>query len=455
MLIARKMRPALVALILSLGWMMPNSGAFAQGGLAIIRDAEIEGIIRAYTNPLFDVAGIPAQSVKIRLINKNSLNAFVAGGRNIFIHTGLLTASKSPDEVIGVLAHEIGHIEGGHLVRTRAAIEEAGTMQLLGTVLGVIAAVGTKNAEAGQAIMLGSQSSAAKVFMKYSRTQESAADQAAMRLMDATERSSKGLENFLSLLGEQEVLTRRLQDPYAQTHPLSRDRIQTLRHHIANSPFSGREPTPDEILSHAIMVAKIKAFFNSLRETLRDYPETDQSFPARYARTIGYYRDGQIKKALPMINQLIAEMPKNPYLLELKGQMLFEFARADEALEAYTKAVALAPKEPLIIMELARVELEIGTPELLDRAIEHYKAAHRLGSANGFTWKQLGIAYGRKGDMTMSSLALAEAELRRRQWSNAEYHANRALNALKPGTPEHLQAQDILEAIKTVKSRKK
>ncbi|MEG3619179.1 M48 family metalloprotease [Magnetovibrio sp. PR-2] len=451
----RMYRLPLVALIISLGWMMPNSGALAQGGLAIIRDAEIEGILRAYTTPLFEAAGIPPKSVKIRLINRNSLNAFVAGGRNIFVHTGLLTASKGPDAVIGVLAHEIGHIEGGHLVRTRAAIKEAGTMQVLGTLLGVIAAVGTKNSEAGQAIILGSQSAATNTFMKYSRTQESAADQAAMRLMDETERSSKGLESFLSQLGEQEVLTRRLQDPYAQTHPLSRDRIQTLRNHITSSPYSKRAPTEDELLSHAIVVAKIKAFFNPFRNTLRAYPESDTSFPARYARTIAYYRDAQIDKALPMINQLIAEMPKNPFLRELKGQMLFEFARADEALEAYTQAVQLAPDEPLIIMELARVELEVGTPDMLDKAIGHYKAVHRLGGANGFTWKQLGIAFGRKGDMTMSSLALAESELRTGQIQNAEYHANRALDGLKVGSPEHLQAQDILEAIKTVKSRRK
>ena len=434
---------------------MPNSGAFAQGGLAIIRDAEIEGILQAYTTPLFEAAGIPPQSVKIRLIRSNSLNAFVAGGRNIFIHTGLLTASKGPDAVIGVLAHETGHIEGGHLVRTRAAIEDASTMQILGTILGVVAAVGAQNAEAGQAIMLGSQSSATNIFMKYSQTQESAADQAAMRLLETTERSSKGLEGFLSQLGEQEVLTRRLQDAYAQTHPLSRDRILTLQNHIANSPFSERKPTEDELLSHAILVAKIKAFFNSLRETLRDYPQSDQSFPARYARTIGYYRDAQLDKALPMVDELIAEMPKNPFLQELKGQMLFEFARVDEALAAYIKAVELAPKEPLIIMELARVELESGKPELLDDAISHYKTVHRLGGASGFSWKQLGIAYGRKGEMALSSLALAESELRTGQLNNAEYHANRALNELKTGSREHLQAQDILEAIKSYKSRHK
>ncbi|MCW8916882.1 MAG: M48 family metalloprotease [Magnetovibrio sp.] len=444
----------MIATLMAFCWMMPNSDAFAQGGRAIIRDAEIEGIIRAYLSPILVAANLSPDSVQVRLIQNDSLNAFVSGGRKIYIHTGLLTSSKGPDAVIGVLAHETGHIDGGHLSRTRAAIEDASMVQLLGTILGTVAAVGSKNAEAGQALILGSQSTARNIFLKYSRTQESAADQAAIRLLEATGRSTRGLEEFLSQLGDQEILSTQLQDPYAQTHPLSRERIDTLRAHIAQSPYSDTPPSQEDVYAHAIMVAKLKAFINPLRQTLLDYPESDQSFPARYARVIGYYRDTQLKKALPLLDQLISEMPKNPYLMELKGQMLFEFARPDEALIAYQKSVELSPDEPLILMELARVELESGKPELLDSAISHYQKVHRLGAANSFSWQQLGIAYGRKGDMALSSLSMAEAEYRRGQLSNAEYHAGKAETLLKVGSREHLHAQDLLQAIKVVKARR-
>jgi len=443
-----------IALVATLVWMMPNSAAFAQGGRTIIRDAEIEGIIRAYSAPLFVAAGMPAESVKIRLIQDPSLNAFVAGGRNIFIHTGLLLESKGPDALIGVIAHETGHIEGGHLNRTRAAIEGASMVQLIGTLLGVAAAVGSGRADVGQAVMLGSQSSGQRIFMKHSRTQESAADQAAMRLLQDTQRSARGLEGFLSQLGDQDILTPRLQDPYAQTHPLSRERVDTLRAYIATSPYSDKPPSDADVEAHAIMVAKLFAFINPFIQTMRKYPETDQSFPARYARVIAHYRQADLKTALPLLNTLIDEMPNNPFLWEFKGQMLFEHARPEEALVAYRKSYALIPDEPLILMELARVELEVGTPELLDQSIEHFAAAHRLGAANAFSWRQLGIAFGRKGDMGMSSLALAESELRTGQLANAKYHAGRAVELLKTGSRAHLQAQDVLEAIKVAKARR-
>lgn len=452
--VAKPFGQRLIAFVLVtvLGGMMPNSQAFAQGP-TLIRDAEVERIIQQYAKPLFEAAGIAPDSVRIRLIQDKSLNAFVAGGRNMYIHTGLLLESKGPDAVIGVMAHETGHIEGGHLSRTRAAIEDASMMQLIGTILGAVAAVGSGRGDVGQAVIMGGQSVGQRSFLNYSRAQESAADQAAIRLLEANERSAKGLEGFLSQLGDQEILNPRLQDPYAQTHPLSRERIDTLRAHIAKSPYSDNQPSEVDEMAHAIMVAKLYAFIEPFRYTMRKYPETDQSFPARYARVIAHYRKPDLKTALPLLDELIAEMPRNPFLLELKGQMLFEHARSHEALEAYRKAFHLLPDEPLFAIELARVELETGDPDLLDSAIEHFRIAHRLKAASSFTWRQLGIAYGRKGDIGMSSLALAESELRAGQLSNAQFHAGRAVETLKKGSSAHIQAQDVLEAVKVAMAR--
>jgi len=345
----------------------------------IIRDAETENIIRSFSVPLFQAAGLSPQAVRIRLIQNKALNAFVAGGQNIFIHTGLILNAKDVDALVGVIAHETGHIEGGHLVRTRDAIENAGAIQLIGTLLGTAAAVATQRGDVGQAVIMGTQSASQRTFFQYSRTQESAADQAAMRLLNATERSGRGLEGFLSQLGDQDILNPRLQDPYAQTHPLSRERVDTLRAFIATSSYSDQPPSDADVQAHAIMVAKLYAFINPFIQTMRKYPESDHSYPARYARVIAHYRNADLKTALPLLDELIGEMPKNPFLLELKGQMLFEHARPDEALAAYRQSYALIPDEPLLLMELARVGLEIGTAELIDVSLEHFAAASPLG----------------------------------------------------------------------------
>ena len=432
--------------------------AFAQTKRSFIRDAEIENIIRAFSAPIFTAAGMEPSDVTIRLIQDKTLNAFVAGGRNIFLHTGLIIESTGPDSLIGVIAHETGHIEGGHLSRTRAAMEDASAIQLIGTILGTIAAVGSGDPRAAQAVIMGSASVSQRTFMKYSRTQESAADQAAMRLLDATERSAKGLEGFFSVLEGQEVLTKRLQDPYVQSHPISRTRVSTLRNFITTSPYSDKEASEADKLAFARMVAKLYGYLEPLQTVLKRYPESNQSFAARYARTIAYYRQPDLKRALVMVEDLMQDSPDDAYLYELKGQMLFEHGRLNDALVAYQKSYQLAPTEQLIVMELARAELETNNPDLLDSAIKHLRRSIHLGGHSSFTWRQLGIAYGRKGDMGLSSLALAESELRIGQLANAEFLATRALKQLKGNDSAFLQAQDIIQSIKThreTKARKK
>lgn len=447
---------AFVAFITLLAIFVPAlipKASFAQGARIMIRDAEIENIIRSLAVPLFQAAGLNPASVRIRLIQNKSLNAFVAGGQNIFIHTGLILNTKGPDALIGVIAHETGHIEGGHLVRTRAAIKEAQAVQLIGTILGTAAAVVAKRGDVGQAVIMGSQGAGARTFMKYSRTQESAADQAAMRLLDATERSGVGLEGFLGQLEGQEVLTQRFQDPYIRSHPLSRDRMDALAKYNQQSPYADKEPSKAEVLAYDRVVAKLYGYIEPLNKVLRRYPESDMSFAARYARAIAYYRAPDLKQALGTINALIDDFPSDAYLFELKGQMLFEHGRAAESYEAYTQAFRLAPNEALIAMELARVELEMDDPALLESAIEHFRLTTRLGGSTPFVWQQMSIAYGRSGNIGMSALARAEYELRTGQLSNAEFFATRATDKLKKGTSDHLQALDILQSIKVARDK--
>lgn len=412
--------------------------------LSFIRDAEIENTIRAYATPLFRAAGLEASSIKIYLVNDKSLNAFVAGGQKLFLNTGIILRSTHPGQIIGVIAHETGHIAGGHLARTREAMKNASAQSILAMVLGGVVAVGGRP-DVGAVIMLGGQQAGLQSFLKYTRTQESAADQAAMSLLDATGQSAVGLREFMELLEDQELLSVERQDAYLRTHPLSRDRITSLDAHIASSPHSGKPESPDFVARHRRMLAKLTGFLNPLGATLRIYKESDDSLESRYARAIAYYRKPRMDKALPLIDGLIAEMPGDPFFHELRGQMLFENGRPAEALQSYTAAVSILPTSALLRAELARVQLELNDPALLEDAIANLQIAVQYESQTPFTWRQLAIAYGRQGRMGESALAMAEEALLVGKKENAIYHATRAENMLPRGSIGWLKSQDILE----------
>ena len=416
--------------------------------LSFIRDAEIENTIRTYAAPLFQAAGLEPSDVRIYLVNDRSLNAFVAGGQRLFINTGLIMRSKHAGQVIGVIAHETGHIAGGHLSRLHAAIANSTAQSILALVIGAAAAIGTGRGDVGAAIVAGGQSMGLRSFLHYNRTQESAADQAALRFLDATGQSSRGLLEFMELLGAQDLLSADRQDPYLRTHPLSRERVDAVQAHLSRSPNRDKaQPARIQEL-HRRMLAKLYAFLEPVRRTLRRYPESDTGLDARYARAIAYYRKPDLGKALPLIDGLIAERPEDPYFHELKGQMLFENGRAAEALKPYEMAVRLMPRSPLLRRGLAQVQLELGDPALLEPAIRNLRVAVQHDTRAPFTWRQLAIAYGRRGDMGMSAVALAEEALLKGDARQARYHAGKAGKLLPRGSIGWLQAQDILQAAK-------
>jgi predicted Zn-dependent protease len=422
--------------------------------LSFIRDAEIENTIRSYSTPLFEAAGLDPSSIDIYLVNDKSLNAFVAGGQNMFLNTGLLLRAGNVGQVIGVIAHETGHIAGGHLSRVNDAIADAGAQTILGIVLGTAAAIGTGRADVGAAIAFGVIEAGLRSFLKYSRTQESAADQAALRVLDETGQSSRGLLEFLELLNENELLSYRHQDPYVRTHPLSRDRIDAIADHISRSPYSDTPPSEQFLKSFNILKAKLSAFIEPTTATLALYKETDARIEARYARAIAYYRVPDMKRALPIIDGLIAEYPDNPYFLELKGQMLFENGRVKESLQPYQASVRIIPDQPLLLRALARVQIELNDPAYLDRAILNLRAALYREPKSPSSWRDLATAYGRLGRMGQSSLALAEEALLKHDLGAASYYASRAETLLAEGTPGWLQSQDILNAAKKAKKKK-
>jgi predicted Zn-dependent protease len=422
--------------------------------MSFIRDAEIESTIRTLSAPLFEAVGLEPSAVEIYLVNDNSLNAFVANGQKLFINTGLLMRSENANQVIGVVAHETGHISGGHISRTHDVIARSMATSLLAMLLGGAAIAAGASPDVGTALLLGGQHLSERTFLSYSRTQESSADQAAMTILDKTNQSAKGYLEFLKIIEGQELLVSARQDPYVRTHPVTSDRIEAIGAHIAKSPFS-KSKTPEEIETlHRRMKAKLIGFMSSIPHTLRLYPETDNSVESRYARAIAYYRRPDLDKALALMDGLIAEHPQDPYFHEMKGQMLFENARQPAALEAYQKALALSPLSPLIMTQVARIQLEMNNPEMTKAAIVHLKNALQVERTSPFIWRQLGIAYGRLGNIAQSSLALAEEGLLIGDDGAARFHAGRAEKLLKHGSPGWLQAQDIIQELSRRKKKK-
>lgn len=454
----RAKRAMVAFVIFATGLMIavPEMGK-AQNGkqIRLIRDGETETIIRSMVSPVFTAAGLEPSSVSIILVDDNSLNAFVSGGMNIFIHTGLIIQSKTPEALIGVIAHETGHIQGGHLVRTRDAVNRAQLIGNISALLGVAAGIGTGRSDVASAMIIGGQGAGARNFFQYSRTQESSADHAAFRLLDATGTTAKGLEQFLGTLKDQDLMATRFQDPYMMTHPLTNERITAIQEHVKNSPNSNSRVSQKIIDDYDRMVAKLFAFLNPYNQVMQRYPEKDKSIPARYARSIANYRRANVDIAISLMDSLIEEIPSNPYFYEMKGQILFENSRALDALPNYKKAYELAPSDAMLGLELGRVELELNDQALLDDAIKHFKSSLAIEPDSSFTWRQLGIAYGRAGNMAMSSLALAEEALRNNDLPAAETLAKKASENLAKGSPDYIRALDVMAAIKVMQPQGK
>jgi len=415
-------------------------------GRKIIRDAEIENTIRAYSTPIFQSAGLSPSAVDIILIDDPSLNAFVAGGQRIFIHTGLLMRADDAQQVIGVIAHETGHIVGGHIAGRINEVRDATKSLLITYLLGFGAAIATGRGELAAAAISGGQDIALKSILSYTRGQEQSADQAAVRLLQATEQTPEGLLSFMEILGGQEALLSVNQDPYLRTHPITSDRISFLRHAVEQSPYRDQPPPPELEEQHARVRAKLVGFLQPLPQVFRAYPKQDTSLEARYAHAIAYYRDADMTRALPLVDGLIEEHPTDPYFQELKGQMLFEQGRLQDALPHLETAAELLPDSPQIKLLLSQVLIEMNDPEHDRTALENLRYVVQVEPNNAFAWRLAAIAYGRQGDKGMLSLAMAEAALAGGRYPEAKAHSKRALDILPSGSPGWIRADDVFNA---------
>jgi predicted Zn-dependent protease len=430
----------LLVMTVSLG-LQPAVSVAAE--VPIIRDTEIENTIRTWATPVFRAAGLDPSAVDIFIVNDKGINAFVAGGQKLFLNTGLLLQSDNANQVIGVIAHEVGHIQGGHLARVHDALQGATVESILALVLGVAAGIASGRPEVGQAIVAGGQDAALRSFLHYSQTQEGAADSAGVRLLDATGQSSRGLLEFLRTMEDQELLSVGRQDPYLRSHPLTRDRIDAIEDHVRRSPHADAVGPEAFDAVYPRIVAKLTAFLEPASTTFRRYPESDQSAVARYAHAIAWYRKADLAKGLEAVNALIAAQPEDPFYHELKGQMLFESGRPAEAIGPYRTAVQMLPAAPLLRFELARVQMALNDPGLIEEAIANLRTGLMREPDNAPAWRQLAIAYGRIGQMGESALAQAEESLLQGRPDEAIYHAGKAERLLAKGSRSWLQAQDI------------
>jgi predicted Zn-dependent protease len=435
-----------------LSWVMaflPSLALAQEGPPRLIRDAEIEGLMRLYTKPIFQAAGLHPGAVKVYLINDSRINAFVAGGQRMFINTGLLTQSQTPNEVIGVLAHETGHIAGGHLARMGQEIDRQSTTVIIGMLLGAAAMAGgavsgsTDALRAGQGIMGGSGTLGQRLILNYARAMESSADQAALKYLNATGQSAEGMLTLFQKLANQSIASAQFVDPYVMSHPMPFERIRNLENAAKASPYFNKKDPPELVLRHELMQAKLTGFL-SPGVVFQRYPTSDMSMPARYARAIVMFRSGDTRNALPVINGLIEDLPKNPYFWELKGQALLEGGSPAKAIGPLRQAEKLLPSNGLIKLLLAQALIGTETKENAQAALKVLRAAQKSESDVPSVYKMMAMAYGQLGDIPRAELATAEAAYLVGDRKLAVGKAQVALKSFKRGSTEWLRANDIL-----------
>ena len=424
-------RSALAAACL-LAWALPANA------VGLIRDAETETVISSIAKPIFTAARLDPDSIDIYMLNDPTLNAFVAGGQNLFINTGLIMRTEGPDQLAGVIAHETGHIAGGHLSRTMEAQKNAGFSTLAGALLGAAAAVAGAP-QLATAFMAGGATVGQQNFLKFSRIQEEAADQAAVTYLKALQMSPEGLLEFFHVLETQNLRISADGNEFLRTHPLTSSRIAFLEEKVAESPYRTAKPNPQLMAAYARVVAKLDGFLSDPTQVLQK--RASDSVPDRYARAVAYYRIPDIPKALALVDGLIADVPKDPYFYEFKGQILFENGRVNEAIPPYRDALRYRPNSALIRLGLARALMEIRTRQ---GPTEAAAMLREVVTDRAQQWRRLALSRHRRRPSGQRG--------RRRRWpwrsrrcscgnrKDAQLYLHRAEQFVQPGRPRLDQA---------------
>jgi predicted Zn-dependent protease len=448
-----KLTAAIAAAALAIAPMSPVL-AQQQKGPPVIRDTEAEQLLRDYTRPILRTAGLEKQNIQVVIINDGAFNAFVADGHRIFVNYGAVMQSETPNQLIGVLAHETGHLAGGHLAKMREQMARAQTQMIIAMLLGAGAMVagargGNSNsglANAGAAAVAGPQEMIRRTLISYVRQQEENADRAGVKFLTATGQSPRGMYETFKRFTNESLFAARGADPYLQSHPMPAERVAALEEFAHSSPYWDKKDEPGLQLRHDMVRAKISAFMERQDTVYRRYPMSNDSLPARYAHAITTYLHGDLRSALAQIDGLIQLQPNNPYFHELRGQALLEGGKPAEAIAPLRKAVQLSNNAPLIEMLLGQALVATNNKAYTDEAITILRAAVARETEAPLGYTQLAMAYGRKGDYAEADLASAQAAFLRGDNKTARELASRAKTRFAVGTPGWVKADDIVAA---------
>jgi predicted Zn-dependent protease len=433
----------------------PMAALAQEGKLAILRDTETEQLLRDYSKPILRAAGLEKQNIQVTIINQPVFNAFVADGRRIFVNSGALMQSETPNQIIGVLAHETGHLAGGHLARMREQLAAAQTQMIIAMLLGAGAlaagARGASNgntglADAGAAALSGPQNMVMRSLLSYQRQQEEAADRAGVRFLTATQQSAKGMYETFKRFSNDSLFSARGADPYYMSHPMPAERVAALEEIARTSPYWDKKDDPALQFRHDMMRAKISGFLERPETVYRRYPPSNTGLPARYARAIATYLHGDLNSAISQIDSLIQAQPGNPYFYELKGQALTEGGRPADGIAPLRKAVALSNNAPLIEILLGQALVATDNKAYTDEAISILRNAMARETEQPLGYTELAMAYARKGDLAEADLASAQAAFLRGDNKTARDLASRAKTRFAVGTPGWVKADDIVSA---------
>src|SRR4051794_22240431 len=430
------------------------AGAEQERGLRVIRDTESEQLLREYTRPILRAAGLEKQNIQMVILNEGAFNAFVADGRRIFVNHGAMMQSETPNQIIGVLAHETGHLAGGHLSKMREQMARAQTQMIIAMLLGAGAMVagsrsGSPNsglANAGAAAVAGPQEMIRRTLISYVRQQEENADRAGVKFLTANGQSARGMYETFKRFTNDIMFAAHGADPYLQSHPMPAERVAALEELARSSPYWDKKDDPALQLRHDMVRAKVSAFMERQDTVYRRYPPSNDGLPARYARAIATYLHGDLRSALAQIDGLIQVQPNNPYFYELRGQALLEGGKPAEAIAPLRKALQLSNNAPLIEMLLGQALVATDNKAYSEEAIAILRSAVARETEAPLGYTQLAMAYGRKGDFAQADLASAQAAFLRGDNKTARELASRAKTRFAIGTPGWVKADDIVSA---------
>lgn len=420
----------------------------------LIRDAEIESILKKVLHPLFKVAGLNPQAAKLYIIIDPDINAAAGLGYRIFIHSGLLVQAGSVAQVAGVLAHETGHIASGHLMRRIDAMERASLIRMAGYALGAATAIISGNTGALMAGILGGNHSALGSVLKYSRGQESAADQAGVRYMQQLGWPIGGFLEMMEKLLSQELLSSSQQEPYMRTHPLNQERVSFLKHVLYQNAGQSLQMPAELEESFLLAKTKLQAYTLPPGQVLLQFSEKRQDNLALYARAIAFYRDRKIPESLALFKRLSDSFANSPYVWEMLGQIFFEEGRLGEARTAYEKAYQGAPHEALIKMAYGQVLVASKHGPDIVQAVKLLEGVVAEEEDYPFAWHLLAVAYGKNHQPAFAAYALAKEAVCLEKFDIALQQITRAL---KGNLPPDLQQKlkDLRDFVKDIKDDKK